>query len=976
MQTQSPGSHSSRREIREELAGASWGFFECGDQSSQALAHALMFLLGEIDNNEHRTSVQRVGKWGGGNGAEVFTQSLGILALRYEAYYRYRCGLLVGQGIEAALIISTHLSRTSESSMMLWISAMIAHVKSTLLFGSSFATVALTRLFHELPQFVLELNKAADTVECSKLVFSSILQHYLGDIMDLVFQVSLLNTDQGISDTAAKWVQTIKEYSIAIQEDNIVLDGSVELWHERVDILRLYFHFWGRYRSDVLANDIEGASRTLFESMESQYISFRQRPWLDNFKSLFLSRLGRFEEAQASLARLEKEGIETGPSDPPRLPFLQDVPWCQAYLRFQAAERMFKTCILAREWKRAAYLKDLLENLAPGYFTSVSCVSDNLFWQRCLWAGLVEESRGHYVLALDYFLRSTELALQYRRLHLLDLNEKGGFWGNPDICRALNSVARVLIQANERGDTVTVDPSGPEPRRKSLTELLRVHCPPEAYLTLALYILDAGKALSAWDLIGTNNENQDDRTNWAESHHLWTILLQLKTLSRQRTQQEEQELRDVEAQINELRLGDKPGPPSSLEIPHPTPLSLSIPSNCLVLYTSVSEDGLAVLCVDSSGPLHAVYKPIASAIFIEQIVSLFIQSMEREKLEADQRKLKSLAFWLSQLLLKPFEDILRQSAKEQIIFVPSGPLARFPFGALILDERWLIATKVVTQVPSLKIWHHLITRSHDTKEVKLSVIAKPGSMHEQMSIGGEEQLPMAGIEALFIADLFRTEALKAKSMTKGRFKTELQSKNIIHICTHGYVDPESPLHSNISLAERIRVLDMTSLRTHALFVVFSACQSGSGRSTSNDDLLGFPHALLAVGANLFLGALWSSNDLTTLIHMWLFYSEIFRSGSGQSFARSWQIAVRHLMASTLEDVRKILDHFLCIWDKWEMDGKAPNSFVVNGRAKIEEVINSLTTENGDPLVDLTHPFSWAPFILVGNGNLAISKSII
>ena len=81
------------------------------------------------------------------------------------------------------------------------------------------------------------------------------------------------------------------------------------------------------------------------------------------------------------------------------------------------------------------------------------------------------------------------------------------------------------------------------------------------------------------------------------------------------------------------------------------------------------------------------------------------------------------------------------------------------------------------------------------------------------------------------------------------------------------------------------------VRSDAKAVIFSACLSGTGRPYSSDDVAGFSHVVLATGANVFGGCLWQVNELTTMLHMVIFYSGFrlvrLRQGNSFTFLQLW-----------------------------------------------------------------------------------------
>jgi CHAT domain-containing protein len=138
--------------------------------------------------------------------------------------------------------------------------------------------------------------------------------------------------------------------------------------------------------------------------------------------------------------------------------------------------------------------------------------------------------------------------------------------------------------------------------------------------------------------------------------------------------------------------------------------------------------------------------------------------------------------------------------------------------------------------------------------------------------------------------------------------------------------------------ERSRVLDMLAVQTELQLVVFSACMSGMGHASESGDMRGFSHAVLAAGANAYLGALWDKNDVSAMIYMYYFYLILFVTLDAPSLAEAWQFVTKMLYDLTIGQAVKLLEQFIQHWDMWEERGEKPNEFVKNGRRKLVVVI--------------------------------------
>lgn len=108
--------------------------------------------------------------------------------------------------------------------------------------------------------------------------------------------------------------------------------------------------------------------------------------------------------------------------------------------------------------------------------------------------------------------------------------------------------------------------------------------------------------------------------------------------------------------------------------------------------------------------------------------------------------------------------------------------------------------------------------------------------HLRIVVGDKEaMLPMAGIEGMAIARIFRAWPLRAKFVSRTKFHQVLQKNDVLVLGTHGYLDPRAVLFSHVSLQEKFRIFDLlpggSGGTTVTKPVVFAACLSGLGNVT-------------------------------------------------------------------------------------------------------------------------------------------------
>ncbi|MGW2540183.1 CHAT domain-containing protein [Kitasatospora sp. NPDC001574] len=113
----------------------------------------------------------------------------------------------------------------------------------------------------------------------------------------------------------------------------------------------------------------------------------------------------------------------------------------------------------------------------------------------------------------------------------------------------------------------------------------------------------------------------------------------------------------------------------------------------------------------------------------------------------------------------------------------------------------------------------------------------------------------------------------------------LTSANLIHLGGHGVLDPTRPLDSAVLLGER---LPLSALLGHDLrrgtTVVLSACHlAGIGTRTPGEQL-GFPAAMLAMGASTVVAGLWAIPDSEEAVTLMTGFHQDLARGTSPSAA--------------------------------------------------------------------------------------------
>ena len=155
-------------------------------------------------------------------------------------------------------------------------------------------------------------------------------------------------------------------------------------------------------------------------------------------------------------------------------------------------------------------------------------------------------------------------------------------------------------------------------------------------------------------------------------------------------------------------------------------------------------------------------------------------------------------------------------------------------------------------------------------------------------------LKYAQAEAVAIAGLIPKTTLLLRNDAKAAVMTSAGGQfGRIHIAAHGVFDPDDPLDSALLLAGDggglglLKAANLYDLNLAADLVTLSACETGLGKITRGDDVVGFTRGFLYAGAGSIIATLWQVDDRATMELMVAFYTKLLKA------PRAAQLEVRN-----------------------------------------------------------------------------------
>jgi CHAT domain-containing protein len=344
-------------------------------------------------------------------------------------------------------------------------------------------------------------------------------------------------------------------------------------------------------------------------------------------------------------------------------------------------------------------------------------------------------------------------------------------------------------------------------------------------------------------------------------------------------------------------------------------------------------------------------------VFVVEKDKLHVVTVElpREKLAGLVRDLRGSVFTLgeknkfdeaSALLYKQLiQPLLPHITGKELIIVPHDVLHYLPFHALVgPDGRYLIEKYPVYYLSSASLLQFVKEKRKAGGE-KVLAFGNP-------DLGdAEKNLEFAELEAKEVKAAYPESSVYIrKEATEEKSKTLSANHDILHFATHAKLNEDDPLSSAVLLARegkedgRLEVREIFGMDLKAKLVVLSGCETGLGKLSTGDELVGLTRAFIYAGTPSVVASLWSVDDSSTAHLMASFYRNL-KTMSKVEALRQAQLGL--------------------IRGEGRSDMLARRG--VGGIGKLGETVKSESRSQNPISISTSHPYFWAPFILVGEG---------
>ncbi|HVE32544.1 MAG TPA: CHAT domain-containing protein, partial [Gemmatimonadaceae bacterium] len=288
-------------------------------------------------------------------------------------------------------------------------------------------------------------------------------------------------------------------------------------------------------------------------------------------------------------------------------------------------------------------------------------------------------------------------------------------------------------------------------------------------------------------------------------------------------------------------------------------------NEALLEYMSTPEQLL--LFIATRDQLRWIAIPSGSSDLLERV------RLTRQLISARSNAVDGPLRSLYDMLIEPAKSSGLLAGVRSLIIVPHAALTYLPFAALRAPatngaSRFLVEDYAITTISSASALPMLRGRPEVTTDQTASVFAPlPTS------------LPSTTDEAEAVKrQLADPRVVVGNEATEPAIRDALMHSRIVHIASHGVLDPDSPMFSNIEIAPpaspaaqrpdndgRLETFEVLSMNVRSWLVFLSGCETALGYSWSNaysrrDDYATLAQAFLFSGARNVVATLWRIDD--------------------------------------------------------------------------------------------------------------------
>jgi CHAT domain-containing protein len=371
----------------------------------------------------------------------------------------------------------------------------------------------------------------------------------------------------------------------------------------------------------------------------------------------------------------------------------------------------------------------------------------------------------------------------------------------------------------------------------------------------------------------------------------------------------------------------------------------------VLIYPFVLQDKIWLLWTAKGGIVKSVEVTNVGQKQLGETVLKFRQLLQNPSSNIAQVKAtgKQLYDWL----IKPIEPELKANKIQNLVFSLDRSTRYVPMSALFDGEKYLVENYAVSTVLSADLTDtsdRLPPGTQNTSVLALGLSNAVAGFNPLPNVPAELDAIVRkkpndtigiypGLE--FLNETFDFRALR----------DNLTGRQILHVATHGQFVPGRQEDSYLvsGKGEKLTIAQIKTLQdlSNIHLVVLSACETALGGPNQDGiEISGISYYFLNAGAKAVMASLWLVNDDSTRLLMQNFYGNLAKGTSTAPIAKATALRQAQLTLLRGDTTTQTADQRAVIEVKPVQGAQAAST-------------------NSTP--GFSHPYYWAPFILIGNG---------
>jgi CHAT domain-containing protein len=347
-----------------------------------------------------------------------------------------------------------------------------------------------------------------------------------------------------------------------------------------------------------------------------------------------------------------------------------------------------------------------------------------------------------------------------------------------------------------------------------------------------------------------------------------------------------------------------------------------------IVYVVPTPNALELLVISPDGkPVHHRVNE-AKPANLKALLDTFRENVVN--VERDPEDYLPPAQALHRLIIQPIEAELKAQNITNLIFCLGANLRSTPIAALHDGKQFLAEKYSVAIVPAFSLMSQRPANLQNAR-----VLAMGASEFQDLKPLREVPKELDVIDSLWEGQKFLNQDFTVTRLNAERSRAPY---SILHLATHAAFSPGQVNDSYIQFWEqRVQLSQVQKLNLNTpevQLLVLSACQTALGDQQAE---LGFAGLAVQSGSQAAIASLWRADDAGTLVLMTEFYRQLRTAPSKAEALRRAQTALLSKQVSAAVNL-------------------ATRSGNTSGNAALNDFVKT----------NLSHPYYWATFTLIGN----------